>query len=335
MGRLLSVSTDLINGQCIDDGWNDYIKSFIGRGTETIPHQSTFRSADRLKFKGLIEYGDIGEMGISRVVSSPGRYIRNLSGPASLEAPSMIIVQIRGTGHLEQNGKRTQLVPGNWSIYDTTRPFSIATVCETECLIFTYKFNNKVIQRPVLEQMSNRCFGREGVEKVARDLMVSVFQEYPRLQGITGDASVKAIASLVETVLGEAANVPYEWHENCFKERIYAYIEENLRDEGLTVSTIADALGYSTRQIHRLFKSEAGETVAEYIWKRRLQRCFDEIRSGTSTNRTITEVAFAWGFSSSAHFSRAFKMAYGVSPRECRAIRSRSDLLNSERMPEH
>jgi AraC-like DNA-binding protein len=36
-------------------------------------------------------------------------------------------------------------------------------------------------------------------------------------------------------------------------------------------------------------------------------------------NRTITEIAFGWGFSDAAHFSRIFRARFGCAPRELRA----------------
>jgi AraC-like DNA-binding protein len=55
-------------------------------------------------------------------------------------------------------------------------------------------------------------------------------------------------------------------------------------------------------------------SASEWLWHRRLQRAYDLIARGDG--RSITEIAFAHGFSSSAHFSTMFRRTYGVSPRD-------------------
>lgn len=59
--------------------------------------------------------------------------------------------------------------------------------------------------------------------------------------------------------------------------------------------------GCGKGNLHKLFRDEA-ETLGEYIWQARLAR-------------SITEIAFSWGFNISPHFSRVFKERYGLSPR--------------------
>ena len=53
-------------------------------------------------------------------------------------------------------------------------------------------------------------------------------------------------------------------------------------------------------------------------WQRRLAQSLKDLQDSEQAGCTITEIAFRWGFSNAAHFSHAFKQAYGLSPRECR-----------------
>jgi AraC-like DNA-binding protein len=58
--------------------------------------------------------------------------------------------------------------------------------------------------------------------------------------------------------------------------------------------------------------SDRGMTVSDYIWRARLQHCRHELE--TQGGKTITDVAFSWGFSSSSHFSRVFRKYFGIVP---------------------
>jgi len=94
-------------------------------------------------------------------------------------------------------------------------------------------------------------------------------------------------------------------------ERAQAFIHDHLRDPDLSIDQISMALGCSKRYLHMLF-SNRGLTVSEYIWRARLLNCHQDLE--TQGNKTITDVAFSWGFSSSSHFSRVFRKYFGIAP---------------------
>lgn len=100
--------------------------------------------------------------------------------------------------------------------------------------------------------------------------------------------------------------------------RILRYIESRLEHSSLTPKAIAEANCISVRYLYLLF-SEQGSTVAGWIRERRLARCRAELENKDGS-RTIAEIAYQWGFSDSAHFSRLFKAAYGISPKAYRVL---------------
>jgi AraC-like DNA-binding protein len=53
-------------------------------------------------------------------------------------------------------------------------------------------------------------------------------------------------------------------------------------------------------------------TVSDYMWRTRLQNCRHELEA--YGGKTVTDVAFSWGFSSSSHFSRVFRKYFGIVP---------------------
>lgn len=95
------------------------------------------------------------------------------------------------------------------------------------------------------------------------------------------------------------------------------YINRHLADPDLSLDVIAQANSISIRYLHWLF-SNTGETVSQYIIMQRLERSKRDLANAMMSQKTITQIAYSWGFSGSAHFSKRFKMAYGLSPREYR-----------------
>lgn len=100
-----------------------------------------------------------------------------------------------------------------------------------------------------------------------------------------------------------------------YKEHIeYAldYIETNLKSE-LSLTDLAKAAGYSEYHFLRVFKQVVHLTPADYIRKRRLSEIAREI---DDNNRTVSDIAFEYGFNSKENFTRAFKAEHNVLPTE-------------------
>ena len=89
------------------------------------------------------------------------------------------------------------------------------------------------------------------------------------------------------------------------------YIQENLADK-LSLKTIADKAYFSQYHFHRLFSVVVGETVHNFIIRKRIEKAASFLLY--QKEKTITEIAEQIGFSDLSSFSRAFKKFYGISP---------------------
>ncbi len=99
------------------------------------------------------------------------------------------------------------------------------------------------------------------------------------------------------------------------KERVRRFVLEHLAEPDLSIQRISAALGLSPRYLHHLFSREDMHLM-QWVWAQRLERCRQELTQSAMTGRSISTIAFAWGFNDPAHFSRAFRRRYGVTPRE-------------------
>lgn len=93
--------------------------------------------------------------------------------------------------------------------------------------------------------------------------------------------------------------------------RAVDYIERNLTSRTLTPASVADAVHVSRSTLYRMFEASGG--VNRYIVRARLDRAWRDL-SGPGRARRVSEVAFGLGFQSDAHFCRAFRRAFGVTP---------------------
>jgi AraC-like DNA-binding protein len=100
--------------------------------------------------------------------------------------------------------------------------------------------------------------------------------------------------------------------------QILRFVDAHLSQPTVVPVEVASAMGISLRHLHRVF-SATGNTLGEYVRMRRLEQCREDLLSSQLADKSITDIAFSWGFSDAAHFSHAFRTRYGVSPRALRA----------------
>lgn len=105
--------------------------------------------------------------------------------------------------------------------------------------------------------------------------------------------------------------------------RVRAYIEQNLHRESLTPELIVRELAISRSQLYRQFESYGG--VRHYVRRRRLRQSLLAICNPLQSGQRIADIAYEKGFSDEAHFSRLFRDAFGLSPREARRAVQRGD----------
>lgn len=99
---------------------------------------------------------------------------------------------------------------------------------------------------------------------------------------------------------------------------VLRYVDLHLSDPKLTNSMVARGCGISTRYLSLLLRQH-GTTLSALIWDNRLKRAGEWLAMSNPEQVSISEVAYRVGFKSAAHFSRMFKRAFQLSPREYRA----------------
>ena len=102
--------------------------------------------------------------------------------------------------------------------------------------------------------------------------------------------------------------------------RVLEYIDQHL-DASLELETLASVANFSSFQFHRLFSAWMGETLGEYLRRRRLERAAQ--RLVTQPRQPVLQVALSVGFGSTEAFARAFKARFGTTPTEWRSAQHR------------
>ena len=103
--------------------------------------------------------------------------------------------------------------------------------------------------------------------------------------------------------------------EQEFISKVNKIIGDNIDNSKFSVENLASHLNISRIQLYRKMKAILGVNVSDYIQNIRLEKAKSLLHE---TQLTISEIAYATGFSSPNYFSTSFKSKFKKSPKEFR-----------------
>jgi AraC-like DNA-binding protein len=302
-------TTDLLPASDRIDAWQWNAQQICGDCRIQLPRSS---------FHGAIEVRHVGGLPLTRFSSSPLSFWKWPSETANPDNRSCIVItQLAGNRRYMQNGSSVLLNPGDTTLIDSGRPWSSS--CGTDCArlylrVPRWMMENRLRLRQI--PITQRICGTRGAGVILARLSQSLYEEAERFQEEEGAAALDAYFQILWACMGSAGCA--EQGPPQLRSRIQRFIDDHLPDPGLRPAEIAAAADISTRHLHRLF-SNSGSTLGDCIRERRLQQCRNDLTNPRLSRKTITEIAFSWGFSDSAHFSRSFRKQFGICPRNFRA----------------
>ena len=316
MASVALVSTQDVSGCHKLDLWGQSICELFGHlRSETFGDKS---------FVGRLEHCQLGDIRVCKLTASRHRVVRTSTFARRDDRGLLkVLLQKKGTSYFEQNGRTVFLSPGEWSIYDTARSYTVSNPHSVEQLILMVPREKIFTGGLDLSHLIVRRFaGNTGINKLTYQFITTMFDEMHMISLDAACGISDTIAELIRlALLGHSTdqNLPHSAPSlrHVQRDRIRGYIYSHLRDPELSIAHIAAALNCTKRYVHKVFQTE-GTTVSDQIWRMRLARCREDLCNPAYASRSITHIAFSWGFNSSAHFSRTFKEEFGVCPRELR-----------------
>lgn len=240
------------------------------------------------------------------------------------EAPHLLASLLKkGSVEVSQGGRVSRVEAGEMVLIDPSRPFTIDSG-EIETL--------SVYLRPGMVQaldsrirlMTALPFDANGPAGLFQAIVSEVAHFAPGLEDTQADDMADLLDLGLRSALTAQEKLLGQIEEGAAlqRSRIRSFVLANLRAPELSARTIASRLDLSVRRVHQLLAGEE-MSLMRWIWSERLKRCRGELRDPRYREVSISEIAFSWGFSDSAHFSRTFRQEYGCSPTEWRQQQSR------------
>lgn len=298
------------------DFWHEVICSaFVRLEAESLPSTGDFHAK--------IDTADLGPLTLSRVEAAEHVVHRSPKLIAAEPRNEVLLsIQLEGTAVIEQDDRQAVLSPGDFALYDATRPYDLSMPAEFKMLVLQFDRQFLLERCPSPELLT--AIRMTNTSKVTAPVSAFLRSLDPVALGQDGAVSRQLASSALDLLgvaladqLGDKA-MPGTERTRRFL-RACTYINAFADDPTLDPQGIASAVGVSLRHLHQLFR-EHDTTVNRYLINRRLARCRDDLMGPLSAGHTVTEIAMNHGFKTVSHFSRCFTETYGQTPSEVRRL---------------
>lgn len=167
---------------------------------------------------------------------------------------------------------------------------------------------------------------------IAERMLMDVFKNEGKLANSVTQLLTETAFSVLAHAIADEADPALVRQSQSYKrlQDILRFLDIHLSDANLSVSSVAKGCGISSRYLAYVLQRH-GTTFSKVLWKNRLSAASEWLLRPKSTDITVKEIAYRVGFKSTAHFSRMFKRAYRMGPREYRAARLGSAHFDSSR----
>lgn len=264
----------------------------------------------------------LSTIGLMRVHMSTVGITHDKSHVANGIDDDVLICQpLAGSYYVEQDNREVICNAGEFSLLETRLPYAVRIAKNTQILIAK-------VRRADLECRIGRVSNfaaREGdwsrgVTKLTSSLLAQLPKVIDELDKEEKDMIGAQLLDLLGASLVDSGkNAKLSSSKAQLLLKLRTAMSERLSQPHVTVQEIAVSAGVSVRYANSLLV-EQNKSLSSLFMEMKLDRCKRALEDAGQAHRTISEIAYAWGFSDTTHFTRRFKKLYGILPSEIRNV---------------
>lgn len=281
------------------------------------PLHLTFRDAG--SFSGMLERRMMGPVSLSRLETEPMQFERRPDHIShTREEEYLITVPRRSPVEFRQLGREVRCDPGGFILERGDEPYRFSYGAANALSVL------KVSKRALSEKLRDpdRFCARivdagSGLPALFTGMMAQL-HALPACEGQAAAVLGRQIVEVLALALDErldADDAARSAVRAGHLRRAEQMIRRNLASPALSPEAVAEACGISKRYLHELF-SDTNKTVSQFIREERLIAARDMIAGARAA--PLAEIAYRFGFSDQAQFSRLFKAMFGMTPSDWR-----------------
>jgi AraC-like DNA-binding protein len=299
--------------------WNDIYANRFAHAT-FVPTRGDFDAELRMSSLGSLGMADI-RTSCADIERTPSHINQSKSHLFSF------ILLVQGSATFSHYGHEERLSAGDFTLCDNAAPHRIHFEADSRFMLLRAQPETLKNHLPCPEQLCGlKLPAQLGLTPTVSAMAQSIWRQLEKgLPDSYGDQIAGHLLDMVGTAysIGLGDRMTNSTIIGLRKARARRFIEGQLQNPELSSAAIAEGLRISPRYLRMLF-AEDQENVSAYILRRRLEECAMLISSEGWKHLTITEIAFKWGFNSSAYFARAFRQRYGMTATEFRRLKAAS-----------
>ena len=283
----------------------------------------TFDTTIGRSFRGTIRAASIGELAFSDFECDEATVEYPDSCVSRATSDDLVVVRlVEGETIFRQDGRTAEPKPGDFFLIDPRRPFAIDVLPGYHTVSVKFPRSELEARLGDVSALSAQIIsGTHPVASLASGFLDMIIQSNSTLEEpIAAKVTQQALDLIALSMRSKFQNggLALSSPRSATLLRLKAVIEEGLRDPALKPTRAAAVAGISVRYANALLADE-GTSLERYIMDRRLENCHRELTAPAHASRTVSDIAYAWGFSDLSHFTRRFKMRFGCSPRQLRS----------------
>ena len=306
-------STDAVRARESFAFWNDAVcEAFLRVRTER---------SERAQFTGSIASWPVGSLHVN-FVKSEWHLVRRSRSAVSRDTDDWFFVNLHQGGAcvLTQEGRSQHVHDGDLCLFDSTRPFDLDFTGDMALTCFLVPRSALIARTVDAAQAVVQDIPRHGVGELFRRFAVGLAGAAPDLSPATAAQAGTMFIDLLALAIGAtpaAREAARPTLRQAALASICADIRARLGDASLDLGTVAGRAGVAPRTLQTWFQAQ-GTSFTQYVLEQRLLLAERQLGS-LLPNRSITEVAYAAGFSDLSYFSRCFHRRFGITPSDWRA----------------
>ena len=286
-----------------------------------VEHESV--PVSRRRFHAELQAGALADADLIRFNTSAMSVARTTTNLKHASSDHLFVcIQLDSAVFVEQGGREVLLQRGDVTLIDTAQTYAGRFFEGSSLLILKVPRRDLEVRVGQVGDFTARPIRGADPEIDFMTRLISLLPDYAGRLGSPADEIVKQkVLDLVAVSVGKmAASQPrLSSARTLALVKLRSAIEARLTDPHLDASTAAAAAGLSVRYANSILSQEH-TSLRRLIQTMRLARCRKALEDPLQAGRTVTDIAYSWGFSDMTHFGRAFRSAYGVLPKEFRKV---------------
>lgn len=228
------------------------------------------------------------------------------------EQPSFgLLLVVEGSEAVRQGEVSALLQPGDLFLWDSERPLDFEVRASLSKITLMIPKEEAGSLRAGRAAAPLHLSNQQAEAQLLSGFLTSLKQTMAAQADFSWQASQRSALDLLATAIAAKPAADPLSRREALRRAVEADIDRLARDPTLSPSRLAERQGVSTRYLHMLFEEEA-ESIGARIRAVRLDGARRDLLA--APQRDVTEIAYAWGFNSAAHFSRRFKERFGSAP---------------------